>query len=110
MIRGGNNIRAAIFGVNDGLVSNASLIFGIAGAGVHQHSMVLLTVLPFMAGACSMGAGEYVSVRSQREMLEYQLDLERSELELYPEEEAAELAFIYQARGLPKKKQKRWRI
>src|SRR6185437_12709284 len=66
-------------------------------------SIVLLTGMTgLLAGACSMGAGEYVSVRSQREMLEYQLALERSELELYPEEEAAELAFIYQARGLPK--------
>lgn len=103
IIRSGNNIRAAIFGINDGLVSNASLIFGIAGAGVIQPSVILLTGMAgLLAGACSMGAGEYVSVRSQREMLEYQLELERSELQLYPEEEAAELAFIYQARGLPK--------
>jgi VIT1/CCC1 family predicted Fe2+/Mn2+ transporter len=102
MIRSGNNIRAAVFGINDGLVSNASLIFGIAGGGVVQHSLILLTgIAGLLAGACSMAAGEYVSVRSQREMLEYQLDLERSELELYPEEEAAELALIYQARGLP---------
>jgi vacuolar iron transporter family protein len=103
MIRSVNNIRAAVFGMNDGLVSNASLIFGIAGAGVLQSHMVLLTgIAGLLAGACSMGAGEYISVRSQREMLEYQLELERSELLLYPEEEAAELAFIYQARGLPK--------
>jgi len=103
MIRSGNNIRAAVFGINDGLVSNASLIFGVAGAGA-GHSIILLTgVAGLLAGACSMGAGEYVSVRSQREMLEYQLELERSELELYPEEEAAELALIYQARGLPQK-------
>lgn len=103
MIRNGNNIRAAVFGINDGLVSNASLIFGIAGAGVLQNHMVLLTgIAGLLAGACSMAAGEYVSVRSQREMLEYQLELEKSELELYPEEEAAELALIYQARGLPK--------
>jgi VIT1/CCC1 family predicted Fe2+/Mn2+ transporter len=103
IIRSGNNIRAAVFGINDGLISNASLIFGIAGAGVVQPGMILLTgIAGLLAGACSMGAGEYVSVRSQREMLEYQLELERSELELYPEEEALELALIYQARGLPK--------
>jgi VIT1/CCC1 family predicted Fe2+/Mn2+ transporter len=102
IIRSGNNIRAAVFGVNDGLVSNASLIFGLAGAGMSAHGIVLAGVAGLLAGACSMGAGEYVSVRSQREMLEYQLALEKSELELYPEEEAAELALIYQARGLPK--------
>lgn len=102
MIRHGNNLRAAVFGINDGLVSNASLIFGIAGAGMVGHSLILTGIAGLLAGACSMGAGEYVSVRSQREMLEYQLELEKKELELYPEEEAAELALIYQARGLPK--------
>ncbi len=101
-VKSGNNIRAAIFGMNDGLISNASLIFGMAGAHA-GHSIVLLSgIAGLIAGACSMGAGEYISVRSQREMLEYQLLLEKSELELYPEEEAAELALIYQARGLPK--------
>ncbi len=101
-ITSGNNLRAAVFGVNDGLISNASLILGIAGAAA-GHSFILLSgIAGLLAGACSMGAGEYVSVRSQREMLEYQLKLEKEELELYPEEEAAELALIYEARGLPK--------
>lgn len=98
----GNNLRAAVFGVNDGLISNACLIMGVAGANA-SVSMVLLTgIAGLLAGASSMGAGEYISVRSQREMLEYQLKLEKDELDLYPDEEAAELALIYQARGLPK--------
>lgn len=98
----GNNIRAAVFGINDGLISNASLILGIAGASVGNQFILISGIAGLLAGACSMGAGEYVSVRSQREMLEYQLDLERSELELYPEEEQLELSLIYQARGVPK--------
>lgn len=101
-VKSGNNIRAAIFGMSDGLVSNASLILGIAGASTNASFILLTGIAGLLAGACSMGAGEYVSVRSQREMLEYQLELEKKELELYPEEEAAELALIYQARGVPK--------
>lgn len=97
-----NNLRAAIFGISDGLISNASLILGVAGAVANYHFILLSGVAGLLAGACSMGAGEYVSVRSQREMLEHQLKLEKSELELYPEEEAKELALIYQARGLPR--------
>lgn len=98
----GNNIRAAIFGVNDGLISNTSLILGMIGAAVNANIILLTGVAGLLAGACSMAAGEYISVRSQREMLEYQLALEKKELELYPEEEAMELALIYEARGLPK--------
>jgi len=98
----GNNIRAAVFGINDGLVSNTSLILGIAGASAGSNIILLTGVAGLIAGACSMAAGEYVSVRSQREMLEYQLELEKSELELYPEEEAEELAIIYEARGVPR--------
>jgi len=97
----GGNLRAAVFGVNDGLVSNASLIMGVAGA-TQQNSIILVTgVAGLLAGALSMAAGEYVSVRSQRELFEYQIGLEREELEHYPEEEAEELALIYNARGLP---------
>jgi vacuolar iron transporter family protein len=101
-LKSGSNIRAAVFGINDGLVSNACLILGIAGAHAGQHFIVLSGIAGLLAGACSMGSGEYVSVRSQREMLEYQLALEKHELDTYPEEEAAELASIYEARGLPK--------
>jgi VIT1/CCC1 family predicted Fe2+/Mn2+ transporter len=85
----GGNLRAAVFGVNDGLVSNASLILGVAGAGADAKAVV--------------AAGEYVSVRSQRELFEYQIALERDELEQYPEAEAQELALIYEAKGLPKR-------
>lgn len=100
-VKSGNNIRAAIFGMSDGLLSNVSLMLGIAGASTDHRFILISGVAGLLAGACSMGAGEYVSVRSQREMLEYQLALEKKELELYPEEEAAELALIYHARGVP---------
>lgn len=96
------NIRAAIFGVNDGLISNISLVLGIAGATSNQNLIILSGIAGLFAGAFSMAAGEYISVRSQREFFEYQIHLERQELALYPEEEAAELALIYEARGIPK--------
>ena len=106
-LSGGGNLRAAVFGVNDGLVSNASLILGVAGA-TSQPGMILLSgVAGLLAGAFSMAAGEYLSVRSQREMYEYQIDLERDELAEYPEEEASELALIYEARGLSKDEARR---
>ena len=96
----GNTLRAAVFGVNDGLVSNAALIYGIAGAAAEPSVIVLTGVAGLLAGAFSMAAGEYVSVRSQREMFEYQIGLERDELDQYPDEEAAELALIYVAKGM----------
>jgi VIT1/CCC1 family predicted Fe2+/Mn2+ transporter len=98
-VSGGGNLRAAVFGVNDGLISNASLIMGIAGATADSQIIVLTGVAGLIAGAFSMAAGEYVSVRSQREMYEYQIGLEREELEHYPDAEAEELALIYAARG-----------
>jgi VIT1/CCC1 family predicted Fe2+/Mn2+ transporter len=101
-IKNSGNLRAAVFGINDGLLSNASLILGVAGATADPKFILLSGVAGLLAGACSMGSGEYVSVRSQREMLEYQLELEKHELDTYPEEEAAELALIYEARGIPK--------
>jgi VIT1/CCC1 family predicted Fe2+/Mn2+ transporter len=97
---GGGNLRAAVFGVNDGLVSNASLIMGVAGAGVAPGGVLTTGIAGLLAGALSMAAGEYVSVRSQREMYEYQIGLEREELAEYPDEEAEELALIYAARGM----------
>jgi VIT1/CCC1 family predicted Fe2+/Mn2+ transporter len=96
----GNALRAGVFGVNDGLVSNAALIYGVAGASPEPSMIVLTGVAGLLAGAFSMAAGEYVSVRSQREMFEYQIGLERDELEKYPDEEAAELALIYAAKGM----------
>ena len=104
---GGGNLRAAVFGVNDGLVSNASLILGIAGAAPDPHVVLLTGVAGMAAGAFAMAAGEYVSVRSQRELFEYQIGLERDELEEYPEAEAQELALIYVAKGVPPKEAKR---
>ena len=99
-VTSGGNFRAAIFGINDGLVSNASLIMGIAGASQPSHVILLTGFAGLLAGASSMAAGEYVSMRSQREMFEYQIGLERDELVAYPQEEAAELALIYEGRGL----------
>lgn len=96
----GNNLRAAVFGVNDGLISNASIIMGMAGGQVNNQTLILAGFAGLFAGAFSMAVGEFVSVRSQREMFEYQINLEKKELELYPEEETAELALIYHARGL----------
>ncbi len=94
-------LRAAVFGVNDGLVSNASLILGVAGAGPAPGFIVVSGIAGLLAGAFSMAAGEYVSMRAQREFYEYQITLEREELDQYPQEEAAELALIYQAKGMP---------
>ena len=99
-VTGGNNLRAAVFGVNDGLVSNLSLILGVAGAGGSGPMILTSGLAGLLAGSLSMGSGEYVSVRSQREMYEYQIGLERDELAEYPAEEAEELALIYQARGV----------
>jgi VIT1/CCC1 family predicted Fe2+/Mn2+ transporter len=97
---GGGNLRAAVFGVNDGLVSNTSLIMGVAGASAGLPAVITSGVAGLLAGALSMAAGEYISMRSQREMFEYQIGLERAELDEYPEEEAEELALIYSARGM----------
>ena len=97
---GGGNLRAAVFGVNDGLVSNTSLIMGMAGASAGADGVITAGVAGLLAGALSMAAGEYISMRSQREMFEYQIGLERAELDEYPEEEAEELALIYNARGM----------
>jgi VIT1/CCC1 family predicted Fe2+/Mn2+ transporter len=99
------NLRAAVFGANDGLVSNASLILGVAGAtagAASGHAVLISGVAGLLAGAFSMAAGEFVSVSTQREMLERQVAAERDELAQYPHEEAAELSLIYQARGLPR--------
>ena len=97
---GGGNLRAAVFGINDGLVSNASLIFGVAGASADPSLVLLTGVAGLTAGAFAMATGEFVSVRSQRELFEYQIGLEREELKEYPDAEAQELALIYKAKGL----------
>ena len=96
----GGKLRAAVFGASDGLVSNASLVMGVAAAGSDLHSVQIAGTAGLLAGALSMAAGEYVSVRSQREFYEHQMALERKELAEYPEAEAEELALIYNARGI----------
>ncbi|MFB3053077.1 MAG: VIT1/CCC1 transporter family protein [Dehalococcoidia bacterium] len=98
---GGGTLRASIFGVSDGLVSNTAIIMGFAGAQTEGQFVLLAGVAGLLAGAFSMAAGEYVSVRAQRELFERQIELERAELETAPEEEEEELALIYQAKGLP---------
>jgi VIT1/CCC1 family predicted Fe2+/Mn2+ transporter len=100
---GGGTLRAGVFGVNDGLVSNTCLVMGVAGAAVEPSVLVLTGVAGLLAGAFSMAAGEYVSMLSQREMFEHQIAQEKDELERYPKEEAEELALIYAARGIPLK-------
>ena len=94
-------LRAAVFGANDGLLSNFSLMMGIAGASAEPRFVLLAGIAGLLAGASSMAAGEYVSVRSQRELYEQQIAVERQELEMSPEEEKEELALIYQAKGVP---------
>jgi len=96
-------LRAVIFGVSDGLVSNLALIMGVAAAGTAAgatgHFVLLAGIAGLLAGAFSMAAGEYISMQSQRELFERQIALERAELEAMPEEEEAELAAVYQAKG-----------
>ena len=97
---GGGALRAAVFGVNDGLVSNASLIIGVAGAGPEPGVILLAGTAGLLAGGFSMAAGEFISVLTQREFLEHQIALEKSEMAVMPEEEIAELALIYRAKGI----------
>lgn len=93
-------LRAVIFGVSDGLVSNTSLVMGVAGAASGESRFILLAgIAGLLAGAFSMAAGEYISMQSQRELYERQIALERAELEAMPAEEQAELAAIYRAKG-----------
>jgi VIT1/CCC1 family predicted Fe2+/Mn2+ transporter len=97
---GGGTLRASVFGVSDGLVSNASLVMGFSGAQTQGDVVLLAGVAGLLAGAFSMAAGEYVSMRAQRELFERQIELEREELAANPEEEKREIALIYRAKGL----------
>ena len=97
---GGNALRAAVLGANDGLVSNASLVMGVAGADLAGRSILVTGLAGLMAGALSMALGEWLSVQSARELFAHQIGIERAELEAFPQEEAEELALIYQAKGL----------
>ncbi len=96
----GNSLRAAVLGANDGLVSNLSLVMGVAGAAVSQGTVLLTGIAGLVAGACSMAMGEWLSVTSSRELYQKQIATEAEELALSPAEEKAELILIYQAKGL----------
>lgn len=98
---GGNSLRAAVLGASDGLLSNLSLVMGVAGASLNSQSILLTGMAGLLAGACSMALGEWLSVQSARELYERQIRIERQEVEEVPEEEQEELALIYQAKGLP---------
>ena len=98
---GGNALRAAVLGGNDGLVSNFSLVMGIAGATSGQQGVLLAGLAGLLAGALSMALGEWISVKSSQELSENQMQLEMDELEANPEGEERELALIYQSKGIP---------
>ncbi len=95
-------LRAGVFGVSDGLVSNTALVMGFAGSGTSRTVTLLAGIAGLLAGSFSMAAGEYISMSSQREMYEREISLEQAELEEKPEEEHAELVLIYRAKGLSK--------
>ena len=98
---GGNALRAAVLGGNDGLVSNFSLVMGIAGASSGQSEVLLTGLAGLLAGALSMALGEWISVKSSQELFENQMALEMEELEHNPEGEEKELALIYMTKGIP---------
>jgi VIT1/CCC1 family predicted Fe2+/Mn2+ transporter len=98
---GGNALRAAVLGANDGLVSNLSLVMGMAGAAASDGTILLTGLAGLVAGACSMAMGEWISVNSSRELAQKQIGIESAELAASPEEEQQELALIYQAKGIP---------
>ena len=98
---GGNALRAAVLGGNDGLVSNFSLVMGIAGATAGGAQVLLAGIAGLLAGALSMALGEWISVKSSQELYENQMQLEMEEIETDPEGEMKELALIYFAKGIP---------
>jgi len=98
---GGNALRAAVLGANDGLLSNFSLVMGVSGANLSTKSVLITGVAGLLAGACSMALGEWLSVQSARELYERQIEVERQEVQEIPDEEAEELKLIYQSKGLP---------
>jgi VIT1/CCC1 family predicted Fe2+/Mn2+ transporter len=99
---GGNELRAAVLGANDGLVSNLALVMGMAGAGTAPGTVLLAGLAGLMAGALSMALGEWLSVTNARELARTQLAREKEEIELTPDAERKELALIFQAKGLPR--------
>ena len=103
----GNSLRAAVLGVNDGLVSNLSLIMGVAGAQLDSHGVLIAGVAGLLAGACSMAMGEWLSVQNSRELHMSQIAAEAEELEENPKEEQEELALIYQSKGIKREDAKK---
>lgn len=97
---GGNALRAAVMGANDGLVSNMSLVMGVAGAAVANTTILITGFAGLLAGAISMSLGEWLSVQSSRELYQRQIALEAEELEASPEQEQRELSLLYQAKGI----------
>ncbi len=97
---GGNALRAAVLGANDGLLSNFSLVMGVAGASLAADAILITGLAGLLAGAGSMALGEWISVQSSRELQERQIAIESAELERIPDEEREELALIYRAKGL----------
>ncbi|HUJ85796.1 MAG TPA: VIT1/CCC1 family protein [Burkholderiales bacterium] len=97
---GGNALRAAVLGVNDGLVSNMSLVMGVAGAEFSQQTVLVTGLAGLIAGACSMAMGEWLSVQSSRELYQKQIATEKDELAQVPDEEQEELVLIYQSKGM----------
>jgi len=98
---GGNTLRSAVLGANDGLCSNLSLVMGVAGADLAPHGILVTGLAGLLAGACSMALGEWLSISTTRESYQRQIKTEADELEQVPKEEQEELALIYQAKGLP---------
>jgi len=103
---GGNALRAAVLGANDGLVSILSLVMGVAGANMASKDVLIAGLAGLLAGAGSMAMGEWLSVQSSRELYEHQIAIEKEEIASAPEEEQEELALIYQAKGLPEARAK----
>lgn len=104
---GGNALRAAVLGANDGLVSNLSLVMGVAGASLSRTTILIAGLAGLLAGAGSMALGEWISVQSSRELYARQIEIEAEEIAAIPEEEEEELALIYQAKGLPEEDARR---
>jgi VIT1/CCC1 family predicted Fe2+/Mn2+ transporter len=98
---GGNALRAAVLGANDGLVSNMSLVMGVAGATGGDEAVLVAGMAGLLAGALSMSLGEWISVKSSQELYQRQMNLEWEELEVNPEGEQKEIALIYMAKGIP---------
>ncbi|MHB8435955.1 MAG: VIT1/CCC1 transporter family protein [Acidimicrobiales bacterium] len=97
----GGGARAAVFGISDGLVSNVSLILGLAGANPSDSVIRLAGFAGLLGGAFSMAAGEYISMKAQKELIQREIEIERREIERHPTSETRELVHLYESRGIP---------